>query len=211
MQQQHGNIIRSRPVLQPRLARSGCWPALRSRTASVRCNASTSSPFKIKLMHPVKVADADERPLLVFLPGTDGTGQAITPQLPGLLDAGYDVRTLYIPPDDRSGWEQLQAQTLYLISTALGARTSGPDNAQVTIVAESFGGCLALRLAAAAPQLVKALVLVNPATCYNQSLSGLSSFVSATNLLGLFPQDLYNTAQVCHRSAAYGSSWHGMV
>eukprot|EP00882_Tetradesmus_deserticola_P016877 GHRQ01018054.1.p1 GENE.GHRQ01018054.1~~GHRQ01018054.1.p1 ORF type:complete len:210 (+),score=17.74 GHRQ01018054.1:431-1060(+) len=92
MQQQHGNIIRSRPVLQPRLARSGCWPALRSRTASVRCNASTSSPFKIKLMHPVKVADADERPLLVFLPGTDGTGQAITPQLPGLLDAGYDVR-----------------------------------------------------------------------------------------------------------------------
>jgi pimeloyl-ACP methyl ester carboxylesterase len=106
-------------------------------------------------------------------------------------------RTLYIPPDDRSGWEQLQAQTLYLISTALGARQPGPHNVQVTIVAESFGGCLALRLAAAAPQLVKALVLVNPATCYNQSLSGLSSFVSATNLLGLFPQDLYNTAQVC--------------
>ncbi|WIA33448.1 hypothetical protein OEZ86_006580 [Tetradesmus obliquus] len=151
--------------------------------------------MQIKLLHPVKVADADQRPLLVFLPGTDGTGQAITPQLPGLLEAGYDVRTLYIPPDDRSGWEQLQAQTLYLISTALGARLAGPHNVQVTIVAESFGGCLALRLAAAAPQLVKALVLVNPATCYNQSLSGLSSFVSATNLLGLFPQDLYNTAQ----------------
>jgi len=63
-------------------------------------------------------------------------------------------------------------------------------------LAESFGGCLALRLAAAAPHLVKALVLLNPATCYNQSLNGLSSFVSATNLLGLFPQDLYNTAQV---------------
>jgi pimeloyl-ACP methyl ester carboxylesterase len=83
-----------------------------------------------------------------------------------------------------------------LLSTALGSRPAGPHNVQVTIVAESFGGCLALRLTAAAPQLVKALVLVNPATCYNQSLSGLSSFVSATNLLGLFPQDLYNTAQV---------------
>lgn len=106
-------------------------------------------------------------------------------------------RTLYIPPDDRSGWDQLQAQTLYLISKALGARPGGPHNVQVTIVAESFGGCLALRLAAAAPQLVKALVLVNPATSYNQSLNGLSSFVAATNLLGLFPQDLYNTAQVC--------------
>ncbi|KAF6260587.1 hypothetical protein COO60DRAFT_1625641 [Scenedesmus sp. NREL 46B-D3] len=195
MQQHHCNIIGSRSRMHARLARSGCWPAPRSRAASTRCYASTSSPFKIKLMNPVKVADADRRPLLVFLPGTDGTGQAIMPQLPGLLGAGYDVRTLYIPPDDRSGWEQLQAQTLYLISTALGSRPSGPDNVQVTIVAESFGGCLALRLAAAAPQLVKALVLVNPATCYNQSLSGLSSFVSATNLLGLFPQDLYNTAQ----------------
>lgn len=67
---------------------------------------------------------------------------------------------------------------------------------QVTLLAESFGGCLALRLASAAPHLVKAIVLLNPATCYNQSLNGLSSFVSATNLLGLFPQDLYNTAQV---------------
>lgn len=87
--------------------------------------ASHSSPFKVQLLHPVKVADADTRPLLVFLPGdqaaqlqleptpaaaeaqsvmspmsccpwrragTDGTGQAITPQLPGLLAAGYDIR-----------------------------------------------------------------------------------------------------------------------
>jgi pimeloyl-ACP methyl ester carboxylesterase len=82
---------------------------------------------------------------------------------------------------------------------------------QVTLLAESFGGCLALRLAAAASHLVKAIVLLNPATCYNQSLNGLSSFVSATNLLGLFPQDLYNTAQVgwatgCARGGAAGFS-----
>jgi pimeloyl-ACP methyl ester carboxylesterase len=70
-------------------------------------------------------------------------------------------------------------------------------------LAESFGGCLALRIAAAAPHLLKHLVLLNPATCYNQSLNGLSSLVSATNLLGLFPQDLYNTAQV--RRAAHCS------
>lgn len=67
---------------------------------------------------------------------------------------------------------------------------------QVTLMAESFGCCLALRLAAAAPHLIRSMVLLNPATCYNQSLNGLSSLVSATNLLGLFPQDLYNTAQV---------------
>jgi hypothetical protein len=40
-------------------------------------------------------------------------------------------RTLYIPPDDRSGWEQLQAQVLYLLAQALAARPEGPHNVQV--------------------------------------------------------------------------------
>lgn len=31
--------------------------------------ASHNSPFKVQLLHPVKVPDADTRPLLVFLPG----------------------------------------------------------------------------------------------------------------------------------------------
>jgi hypothetical protein len=32
-------------------------------------SASHNSPFKVQLLHPVKVSDADTRPLLVFLPG----------------------------------------------------------------------------------------------------------------------------------------------
>jgi hypothetical protein len=40
-------------------------------------------------------------------------------------------RTLYIPPDDRSGWEQLQAQVLYLLAQILAARPKGPHNVQV--------------------------------------------------------------------------------
>lgn len=56
---------------------------------------------------------------------------------------------------------------------------------------ESFGGCLALRVAAAAPELVCRLVLVNPATCFRESLGGLSSLVAATNLLSIFPKPLY--------------------
>jgi hypothetical protein len=39
-------------------------------------------------------------------------------------------------------------------------------------------------------------VLVNPATSFNKSLSGLSSFIAATNLLSLFPRDWYAVAQV---------------
>ncbi len=71
--------------------------------------------------------------------------------------------------------------------------TTGHESA--TLVGESFGGCLALRVARSAPHLVSELVLVNPATSFASSLGGISSLISATNLLGLFPQGWYNTAQ----------------
>ncbi|GBF88231.1 alpha beta-hydrolase [Raphidocelis subcapitata] len=168
------------------------WHHRLARRPAVTCRASTS-PFQVRLLHPARPDGAEGRPLLVFLPGTDGTGQAILPQLPGLLKAGWDVRTLYIPPENRSGWEQLQSQVLYLIESALEARP--PELRRATLVAESFGGCLALRMALAAPRLFGAMALLNPATSFSGSLGGLSSFVTATNLLGLFPRDLYTTSQ----------------
>ena len=62
---------------------------------------------------------------------------------------------------------------------------------QVTLVAESFGGCLGLRVAAAAPELVERLVLVNPATSFARALGGLPGAIAGTNLLSLFPEPLY--------------------
>ena len=45
------------------------------------------------LLRPVQLAaPSGDRPLLVYLPGSDGTGASITPQLPGLHEAGFDVR-----------------------------------------------------------------------------------------------------------------------
>lgn len=43
--------------------------AVRNRRRRLVVAASHTSPFKVQLLHPVKVADADTRPLLVFLPG----------------------------------------------------------------------------------------------------------------------------------------------
>lgn len=50
-------------------------------------------------------------------------------------------------------------------------------------------------MAAAAPDLVSALVLVNPATSFGDSLGGLASLITSTNLLGLFPEAPYALAQ----------------
>jgi pimeloyl-ACP methyl ester carboxylesterase len=58
-------------------------------------------------------------------------------------------------------------------------------------VAESYGGCLGLRVAVAAPDLIQRLVLVNPATSFSRALSGLPSIIASTNLLSLFPAPLY--------------------
>ncbi|KAF5826101.1 hypothetical protein DUNSADRAFT_4851, partial [Dunaliella salina] len=48
--------------------------------------------------------------LLVYLPGTDGTGQSIQPQIAALRATGFDVYSLVIPPSDRSGWYEATQQ-----------------------------------------------------------------------------------------------------
>ncbi|EFJ42301.1 hypothetical protein VOLCADRAFT_107348 [Volvox carteri f. nagariensis] len=160
--------------------------------------------MEIQLIKPTGATSEESYgKLLVYLPGTDGTGQAILPQIPALHGLGYDVWCLYMPPDDRSDWEQLTTQLTLLLRQLLthwqAAATAARQVAtpRITIVAESFGCCLALRLVAsgAGPELLDRLVLVNPATSFNDSLSGLSSLIAATNLLSLFPRDWYAVAQ----------------
>lgn len=70
----------------------------------------------------------------------------------------------------------------------------GPCNVQVTLVAESFGGCLGLRVAAAAPELLERLVLINPATSFSRALGGLPGVIASTNFLSLFPEPLYQAS-----------------
>ena len=62
---------------------------------------------------------------------------------------------------------------------------------QVTLVAESFGGCLALRVAKEAPELLERMVLVNPATAFATSWGGLPNVFASTQLLSVFPKPLY--------------------
>ncbi|KAK9823578.1 hypothetical protein WJX72_003968 [[Myrmecia] bisecta] len=159
----------------------------------LQVTASSAPQPQVSLLQPVPVDASASKPLLVYFSGTDGTGNAIAPQLPGLIAAGFDVRCLYIAMTNRSSWEQLLAEVLPLLRTLVADRPA--NQRRVTLVGESFGGCLALRLAIAAPQLLERMVLVNPATCFAKSYGGLSSFIAGTNLLSLFPETLYQAAQ----------------
>ena len=99
------------------------------------------------------------RPLFVYLPGMDGTGELLRPQLSG-LKASFDIRCLSMPSDDLTGWETLVEQIARLIANEQHQIQSRPTY----ICGESFGGCLALQLAASFPSLCQHLILINPAT-----------------------------------------------
>ena len=109
-------------------------------------------------------------------------------------------RTLYIPSGDRSNWNDLLSCTSKLLREALVAR----GQQAAVVVGESFGGCLGLRVAAAEPDLISHLILVNPATSFSRSFAGLPALIAGTNLLSLFPEPLYQVSPPAHRSLPPG-------
>ncbi|OUL20317.1 alpha/beta hydrolase [Nostoc sp. T09] len=102
-----------------------------------------------------------EYPLFVYLPGMDGTGQLLRSQTAG-LELGFDVRCLAIPRQDLTTWDVLTNNVLDLIHAELEKSSQRP----VYLCGESFGGCLAMKVAIQAPQLFKRIILINPASSF---------------------------------------------
>ena len=102
-------------------------------------------------------------PLFVFLPGMDGTGQLLRSQTKG-LETAFDVRALVIPPDDLNNWDELTILVVNLIEAEL--KKGKPRS--VYLCGESFGGCLAIKVALKAPNLFERIILINPASSFNQ-------------------------------------------
>ncbi|MBD2504946.1 alpha/beta fold hydrolase [Anabaena azotica] len=124
-----------------------------------------------------------EYPLFVYLPGMDGTGQLLRSQTAG-LERGFDVRCLAIPRQDLTGWDTLTNNVLDLIHTEL----EKSSQRVVYLCGESFGGCLAMKVAIKAPKLFKRLILINPASAFKLRpwLDWLSQLVE------LVPECLYD-------------------
>jgi pimeloyl-ACP methyl ester carboxylesterase len=121
-------------------------------------------------------------PLFIFLPGMDGTGQLLRSQTAG-LEVGFDVRCLAIPRHDLTRWDVLTKSLLDLIHAEL--EKSEPR--LVYLCGESFGACLAQKVALAAPQLFKRIILINPASSFH-----LLPWLSwASHLTNLVPSFLY--------------------
>ena len=101
------------------------------------------------------------------------------------------MTALCTPPANRSDWDELVQASLHHLRA-----THTLSNGSVLLLAESFGTCLALRLALKAPHYVKSIVLLNSATCFHEALGGLPSLLTSTGLLPFFPKPLFGVARV---------------
>ncbi len=133
-----------------------------------------------KLMHP-------EYPLFVYLPGMDGTGQLLRSQTTG-LELGFDVRCFAIPRNDLTSWEDLTNNVIDLIHVELSKNSQRP----VYLCGESFGGCLAQKVAVKAPDLFKRLILINSASSFHLR----PWYVWASSLMNLVPEPLYDIGAI---------------
>lgn len=104
---------------------------------------------------------------VVYLPGIDGTGRLLFRQ--ERLNAQFAPRCVSYPQDDRHTYADL-------VKLGVGAlEETGPG----TLLAESFGGAVALMVALERPDLVRRLVLVNTFARYPRRL-----FIDVGGLFG---------------------------
>lgn len=124
-----------------------------------------------------------EYPLFIYLPGMDGTGQLLRSQT-GNLELGFDIRCLAIPRKDLTTWDVLTNNVLDLIHAELEKSSYRP----IYLCGESFGGCLAMKVATKSPHLFKRIILINPASAFQLH----PWLTSASQLTQLIPSWFYN-------------------
>ena len=109
-------------------------------------------------------------PLLLVLPGLDGSGVTAWTQYPELARS-YDVRALSIAPSDRSSYDEVVADIASKVTEAADA------GREVYVLGESMGAGFALTLGSGMPvaDRISGLVLVSPATGWDRTWLGRMS------------------------------------
>jgi len=117
----------------------------------------------VKFLYPQPVDES--KPLFIFLPGMDGSGRLLRPQIEKLAPL-FDIRCLALNHHCKSDWNTLTHQVNELIIEEIGQRTA--RERQIFLCGESFGGCLAMQLLSIAPDLFQRVILINPASSFRK-------------------------------------------
>jgi len=112
----------------------------------------------------------ESRPLALLIPGLDGTGKLFYKQVPP-LSARYRVRAWQFQPGGKSDFPGLVEE--------LGRATVSESPGSILLIAESFGGSVALQFALRFPARLRQLVLVNAFSYYrHRTRIGLACHVA---------------------------------
>jgi pimeloyl-ACP methyl ester carboxylesterase len=117
----------------------------------------------------------------------DGSGQLLRSQTAG-LEVAFDVRCLAIPRDDVTSWDVLSRNVVDLIHEELEKN----PHRSVYLCGESFGGCLAMKVALRSPELFNRIILVNPASAFHCR----PWYTWASQLTSLVPECLYQSSAI---------------
>lgn len=109
-------------------------------------------------------APIKDSPLLLYLPGIDGVGLGLI-QHHKRLGRIFNIWCLHIPVTDRTSFSDL----VYLVEATVRSEHHHAPRLPIYLLGESFGGCLALAVAARNPHIDLALILANPATRVRES------------------------------------------
>ncbi|KAH9310436.1 hypothetical protein KI387_025471, partial [Taxus chinensis] len=103
----------------------------------------------------------------------------------------YDVRCIYIPSTDRSSWNQIVEMLIPLLEEECQYKG---QNRHITLIGESFGAVLALRIACAAPKLISRMIMINSSSNLKFS-NPLVSVFAQTGLLATLPDTIYTVSK----------------
>ncbi|XP_075493539.1 phytyl ester synthase 2, chloroplastic-like [Primulina tabacum] len=116
-----------------------------------------------------------DSPLLLYLPGLIGVGLGLILQHERLGKI-FDIWCLHIPIRDRTSFTDLVKQ----VEDTVRSEYSGKPNRPIYLVGESFGGCLALAVAALNNDIDLKLILANPATSFTKSQLQLQTLLPSS-------------------------------
>ncbi len=125
------------------------------------------------MIHAELFADRGSGPPLAYVPGVDGTGELLL-DTGTSLEQSFRVLRFRYRLGDRDGCASYQSLAEEILE-ALEAKTKEP----ILLLAESFGGAVALQTALLAPHRIHALAIVNSFAHYPKRMGlAASRFVS---------------------------------
>ncbi|KAF0908345.1 hypothetical protein E2562_024757 [Oryza meyeriana var. granulata] len=106
----------------------------------------------------------EDAPVMLYLPGVDGMGMGLFMHHKA-LGRIFELRCMHIPFHDRTPFEEL----VTMVEDVVRTEHATSPNKPIYLLGSSFGGCIALAVAARNPCIDLILVLVNPATSFEKS------------------------------------------